>query len=427
MVATVLFGSFVLFLVLSVPVGISLGLASMITILYSGSVNIDYLVQSLVTTTDSFPIMALPFFILAGELMGKGGITNRILKVANMIFGKFTGGLALVVVAACMFFAAISGSGPATVAAIGGMMVPEMVNRGYDRKFASALVATAGSIGVIIPPSIPMIVYGVSANVSISTMFLAGFVPGIIIGLGLMVFSYIISRRKGYTGHRMSFSIKELLISINEAKWALLAPFIILGGIYGGIFTPTEAAATAVIYGLVVGVFVYRDLKISDLYGVMKNSALTTATVMIVVGTASTFGRILTIEGIPGAIANAIVSFSNSPIVIIMLINILLLFVGCFMDTSAAIIILVPILLPIVYSIGIDPIHFGIMMVVNLSIGFLTPPLGVNLFVACGISKISLEEITKGVLPFLAVMIFILMLITYIPYISLSLPMWLAK
>ncbi|HHZ03065.1 MAG TPA: TRAP transporter large permease [Tissierellia bacterium] len=422
MTTFVLFGSFVLFLILNTPVGIALGLASIVTILYAGGLNVSYMSQSLVTAMDSFPLMAIPFFVLAGDLMGKGGISNRLINVANVFVGRYTGGLAIVTVIVCMFFAAISGSGPATVAAIGGIMIPAMVEKGYKKNFASGLNATAGSIGVIIPPSIPMVMYGISTGVSISTMFLAGFIPGILIGLILIAYSFLASKKAGYKGDSKKYTAKEKLQAVSDAKWSLLVPVIILGGIYGGIFTPTEAAAVAVIYGFVIGVFVHKDLKISELPQVLADSALTTATVMIIVGTATTFGRILTIERIPVMVAEAIAAFSSNPMVVFLLINILLLFVGCFMDTTAAIIILAPILLPVALAIGIDPIHFGIVMVTNLAIGFITPPLGVNLFVACGISNSSLEEVSKGVAPFFFCMLIALALITVFPQISLFLP-----
>ncbi len=422
MLSLVLFGTFLLFLFLNVPIGFSLGLASIAAILYSDTISVSYIAQNLVTSTDSFPLMAVPFFILAGELMDQGGISKRLLNVASIFFGRCTGGLAIVTIVACMFFAAISGSGPATVAAIGGIMIPAMVSKGYSKKFSAALVATSGSIGVMIPPSIPMVIYGVSTENSISTLFFAGFVPGIIIGIGLIVWSYLYSKRKGYVGDDSTFTIFMAWGAINEAKWALLSPVIILGGIYGGIFTPTEAAAVAVLYGLLVGTFIHRELKLPNLYQAIKNSALTSATIMIIIGTATTFGKILTLERIPVMIADGIASFSSNTTVVLLLIIAVLLFVGCFMETLAAIIILSPILLPIVTNLGVDPIHFGIIMVVALAIGFITPPLGVNLFVACGISKISLEDISKGILPFVFVMVSLLLLVVFFPQISLLLP-----
>ncbi|WP_252502078.1 TRAP transporter large permease [Sporosarcina sp. Marseille-Q4943] len=421
MTTAVLFGSFALLLFLSVPIGISIGLATLITIFYSGTLPIEFLVKELVTSVDSFPLMAVPFFILAGEIMGKGGISERLFKVANAIVGNKTGGFAIATIITCMFFAAISGSGPATVAAIGGIMIPAMVRNGYDKKFATAVVAAAGSIGVIIPPSIPMVIYGVVGNASIGDLFIAGIVPGILVGLSMITYAYVYSKKKGFKGMDEPTSLKKIGIAIWEAKWALLIPVIILGGIYGGYFTPTEAAVIAVVYGLFASVVLYRELRIKDLPKVMVDSALTTATVLIIVGTATAFGRYLTIEQVPTKVANALLNLSSEPIIIILLITALLLVVGMFMDTLAAIIILTPILLPIAIQIGYDPIHFGILMVVNLAIGFITPPLGVNLFVASGISGLSLETLSRAVIPFVFAMIFTLLLITFVPQLSLFL------
>ncbi|OLS39341.1 C4-dicarboxylate ABC transporter permease [Alkalihalophilus pseudofirmus] len=419
MTAIVLFASFALFLFLSVPIGIALGLATLVTILYSGSIPVEFLVQGLVTSVDSFPLMAVPFFILAGEIMGKGGISNRLFLFANSIVGNKTGGFAIATIITCMFFAAISGSGPATVAAIGGIMIPAMVRQGYDKKFATALVAAAGSLGVIIPPSIPMVIYGVVGSASIGDMFIAGIIPGVLVGLGLMIYAYFHSKKKGYTGTAEKTSVKNILRSAWDAKWALLIPVIILGGIYGGIFTPTEAAVIAVVYGLIAGLLLYRELKIKDLPRVFADAALTTATVLIIVGSATAFGRLLTIEQIPNQVAEAMLAISENPIVLILLITILLLIVGCFMDTLAAIIILTPILLPIAVNLGYDPIHFGIIMVVNLAIGFITPPLGVNLFVGSGISGLSIETLSKAIIPFFVAMLATLLLIVFIPELSL--------
>ncbi|WP_227935616.1 TRAP transporter large permease [Alkalihalobacillus deserti] len=421
MTATVLFVSFALLLLLSVPIGISLGVATLITIVYSGKIPVDFLAQGLITSIDSFPLMAVPFFILAGEIMAKGGLTERLFKVANTIVGNKTGGFAIATIITCMFFAAISGSGPATVAAIGGMMIPAMVKQGYDKKFATAVVCAAGSLGVIIPPSIPMVIYGVVGSVSIGNLFIAGVIPGLLVALGLIVWAYIYSRKKGYRGTEEKSSLGDFFKSVWDAKWALLVPVIILGGIYGGIFTPTEAAVIAVVYGLVASLLLYRELDIKELPKILADSSLTTATVLIIIGTATAFGRLLTIEQIPQQVTEVLLSISENPIIIILLITVLLLLVGCFMDTLAAIIILTPILLPIAVNIGIDPIHFGIIMVVNLAIGFITPPLGVNLFVGSGISGLSIESISRAVLPFFIAMLTTLIIIIFVPQLSLYL------
>ncbi|KHE68277.1 TRAP transporter large permease [Halobacillus sp. BBL2006] len=419
MTTIVLFGSFALLLLLSVPIGIALGLSTLVTIFYTGAIPVQFLMKELVTSVDSFPLMAVPFFILAGEIMGKGGISERLFNFANALVGNKTGGFAMATIVTCMFFAAISGSGPATVAAIGGIMIPAMVKQGYDKKFATATVAAAGSIGVIIPPSIPMVIYGVVGGASIGDMFIAGIIPGLIVGLALMVWAYIYSKKNNYSGSNEKLSIKNVGKTFWEAKWALVIPVIILGGIYGGIFTPTEAAVIAVVYGIFAGLVLYRELRIRDLPKVLADSALTTATVLIIVGSATAFGRLLTIEQIPTQVANFLLSISENEIVIILLITVLLLLVGCFMDTLAAIIILTPILLPIATNIGYDPIHFGIIMVVNLAIGFITPPLGVNLFVGSGISGLSIEQLSKAIIPYFLAMLFSLLMITFIPELSL--------
>lgn len=421
MTVAVLFGSFALLLLLTVPIGISIGLATLITILYSGSLPIEFLAKELITSVDTFPLMAVPFFILAGEIMGKGGISERLFNVANAFVGNKTGGFAIATIITCMFFAAISGSGPATVAAIGGIMIPAMVRNGYDKKFATAVVAAAGSIGVIIPPSIPMVIYGVVGNASIGDLFIAGIIPGLLVGLAMIVWSYIYSKKMGYRGLDEPTSVKKMVSSVWDAKWALLIPIIILGGIYGSFFTPTEAAVIAVVYGLFAAMILYRELKIKDLPKIIVDAALTTATVLVIVGTATAFGRFLTIEQVPAKIAASMLAVSENPIVIILLITVLLLIVGMFMDTLAAIIILTPILLPIAVQIGYDPVHFGIIMVVNLAIGFVTPPLGVNLFVASGISGLSIETLSKAIVPFIIAMIFTLLMITFIPQLSLFL------
>lgn len=417
--AGVLFGSFAVFLFFTVPIGIAIGLAVLFTILYTGGMPVEFLMKELTNSVDSFPLLAVPYFIIAGEIMGKGGISKRLFNVADSMVGNKTGGIAMATIITCMFFAAISGSGPATVAAIGGIMIPAMVQKGYDKRFATAVVAAAGSIGVIIPPSIPMVIYGVSGSVSIGDMFIAGIVPGILVGIGLMIYSFIHSKKMGYTGTDHKTTVKGILTAIWDAKWALMIPMVILGGIYGGIFTPTEAAVVAVVFGLIVSVFVYKELKFKDLPQIFVDSGLTTATVLVIVGAATAFGRLLTIEQIPNQIAQAMLSLSSEPLIIMMLITLLLLIVGCFMDTIAAIIILTPILLPVATQIGYDPIHFGIIMIVNLSIGFITPPLGVNLFVGAGISGLSLEQLSKAIVPFFFAMVITLLLIIVVPQLSL--------
>ncbi len=420
MVATVLFSSLVLFLILNVPVGIAIGLASAAAALVAEALSPNYITQQLIAGTDSFPIMAIPLFILAGDLMGAGGVSRRILDVANIFFGRVTGGLAIVTVAVCMFFAAVSGSGPATVAAVGSMVIPTMLEKGYSKSFTLALVATAGSIGVIIPPSIPMVIFGVATGTSISNMFMAGIVPGFLIGFALMGWSYFYAKRSGIAGIEGSFDCRVAAKSMWEAKWALLNPIIILGGIYAGIFTPTEAAAVAAVYALVCGVFFYREISLKLLMKTVARSCSTTGTTMVILGCATAFAKILTIEQIPVQVADLMTTISDNPVVILLIINILLLFVGCVMDTTPAILVLSPILFPVATAMGVDPIHFGIIMVVNLAIGFITPPLGINLFVAARVGNAQLGTVVRGIVPFVAIMIALLMIITYVPPVSIG-------
>jgi len=421
-IALVVFATLIICLVLTVPIGFSLGIASLAYILYTKQLTFGFIAQNLVTGCDSFPIMAIPFFVFAGELMGGGGISRRLLNVANVFFGRIRGGLAIVTVVVCMFFAAISGSGPATVAAVGGMVVPTMLQKGYDRKFVLALIAAAGSIGVIIPPSIPMVVYSVTTNSSVSKLFLAGFVPGLLIGLVLIGYSYFFAVSHGYKGDEEPFSAKRALKEVKDSIFALLSPVIILGGIYGGIFTPSEAAAVSVIYSLIIGCLVYRELDLKQLMTVTKNACETTATILIVIGCAAGFSKVLTLGRIPTTVATFLTTMTDSKILILLLINILLLIVGCFMETLCAIMILAPILFPVVTALGVDVTHFGIIMVVNLAIGFITPPLGVNLFVASRVGETTLDDVIKGIIPFLIVMIVVLLFITYVPAISMLLP-----
>lgn len=417
----ILFGVFAFLILINVPVAVCLGLATLAAITLTGSLPLQVVAQKLFTASDSFPLMAIPFFMVAGSLMEKGGISRRLIKLANTLVGSLPGGLALVTVLASMFFAAISGSSPATVAAIGSIMIPAMVRQGYSEDFATATQASAGYIGVIIPPSIPMITYGVVTGASIGGLFMAGFVPGILIGLSLMLVAFFISRKKGYVGEKGSSS-REVAVAFKDAIWALLMPIIILGGIYMGVFTPTEAANVAVVYGFIVGLFVYKELKWSDIPGILRTSAISMSMVMLIIATASGFGLLLTRELIPNKIAGLFIGLTDSPLVLLMLINVLLLIVGTFMETNAAIIILAPIFFPVVVAMGIDPIHFGVIMIINLAIGMITPPLGVNLFVACGMTKLSIERVVRANWHYLLVSLLVLLLITYFPSLSLWLP-----
>ena len=427
MVSAVLLGSLILFLVLGVPVGIAIGIASAAALFAGDTLSPGYVAQTLVSSTDSFPIMAIPLFILAGELMGAGGVSRRILNVASVFFGRMAGGLAIVTVVVCMFFAAVSGSGPATVAAVGSMVVPTMLKKGYSKSFTLALIATAGSIGVIIPPSIPMVIFGVTTSTSISSLFLGGFGPGFLIGGALIVYCHYAAKKIGWRGDDEAFAWLHARAALADAKWALLNPVIILGGIYAGIFTPTEAAAVAAVYAFVCGVVIHRELNVKSLVESIGQACSTTGTTMVILGCASAFTRILTIEQIPTMITDWLIGITSNGILILLLINILLLIVGCFMDTTPAILVLSPILMPVALSVGVDPVHFGIIMVVNLAIGFITPPLGIDLFVAARIGRVPLEVVTRGIMPFVLVMVGCLMLVTYIPQISLFLPQLIGK
>lgn len=419
----VLFAVLGLLLVLGMPIAMSLGMSSFFVMSYvDGAPPISLMARSIVTGADSFPLIAVPLFILAGDLMQVGGLSKRIINFASSLVGHIRASLCYVNVLASMFFAAISGSAPATVAAIGSNIIPSMNQQGYRKDFSSALTASAGMIGVMIPPSIPFIIYGVSAEVSIGKLFLAGIVPGILFGLAFMFMSRVVVRNQPVMNMEMTpFSWKNVAKEFKSSIWALIVPGIILGGIYGGIFTPTEAGAVAVVYAIFCGVFIYKEITLSDLPKVFARSTLTSATILVLVVFAAAFGRLITFEQIPAEVANTLISLSDNPIVILLLINLLLLFVGMFMETISAIIILTPILLPVVIKIGVDPILFGVILTVNLAIGFCTPPLGVNIFVASQISNISIEKISRALIPFLYAMLVLLLVITFVPGISLTL------
>ena len=422
MASTVLLVSLAIFLILNMPVGLAIGLSTLADLLTGETLSLNALSQQMVISCDSFPILAVPLFILAGDLMGAGGVSRRILNVCNVFFGRITGGLAIVTVLVCMFFAAVSGSGPATVAAVGSMVIPTMIELGYKRSFVLALVATAGTIGVIIPPSIPMVLYGVSTGTSVTSLFMGGFLPGLLIGGALMLYSYIYCKVKGYKGHSEPFSGKKAWDAVWEAKWALINPIIILGGIYAGIFTPTEAAAIAALYAFICGAFIHRELDAKGLFKAIATSCCTTGTVMVILACATGFSKILTVEQVPQLVTQTLLEITDSKIVLLILINIMLLIVGCFMDQTPAILILAPILLPVAVSLGLDPVHFGLIMVANLAIGFITPPLGMALFVAARISNTKLEVVLKGIVPFIFLTIGTLTLITFIPQITMFLP-----
>ena len=414
-----LFGYFLAFLIMGVPIAFSLGLASMATVLGAGTLPVTYLVQIAFTSIDSFPIMAIPFFIAAGIFMGAGGLSRRLLDLGDELVGALPGGMALASIMTCIFFASISGSGPATVAAIGTITIPAMIQRGYNTYFSAAVVAAAGCIGVMIPPSNPFVVYGVAGQASVGKLFLAGITPGLLCGLALMLVTYIIARKNGWKGQERKRTLGTMFKAVWTAKWALFVPVIILGGIYRGLMTPTEAAAVAALYGLCVGMFIYRELSLRSLWQSCIEAAQTSSIIIVLMAMATIFGNIMTIEQVPENIAEFILSLTQNKIVLLFLINIFLLLVGTFMEALAAIVIITPILLPLVTKVGVDPVHFGVIMVVNLAIGFITPPVGVNLFVASGIAKSRMENIVMAIWPFLLVLLAVLVLVTYVPAISL--------
>ncbi|TYS89371.1 TRAP transporter large permease [Rossellomorea aquimaris] len=423
MTIALLFGSLALCLLIGVPIAISLGVSALVAIYFGSTLPLAIITQKAFTSLDSFPLLAIPFFMLAGILMGKGGVSQRLLNLATAMVGWMVGGLSMVTIVACMFFAAISGSGPATVAAIGGFMIPAMKARNYGGGFASAVAAAAGSIGVIIPPSIPFVLYGVIGGVSVGSMFLAGILPGFLIGIGLMFTAYVIAKKRGYAPEeQISFHFKDVVKATNDAKWALLIPVIILGGIYGGVFSPTEAAVVAVVYSLIVGLFVYKELTWKSVFESFREAVVINATTMIIIGLSVSFAYFMTLEQIPNDISVFLTDLSTNPLIILIAINILLLIVGMFIDTISALVVLTPILLPIVTAVGVDPVHFGVILVANLAIGFITPPLGVNLFVASSVGGVRFEKIAWAIVPFLVSMFICLLVITFFPPLSLWLP-----
>lgn len=414
--------SFVVFLLIGVPVGISIGLSAVIAM---SLVNLpmSYLVQTAYSAVDEFTIIAVPMFILAGTLMEKGGLTQRLIGFSRAIVGPAPGGLATVTIVACTFFAAISGSGPATTAAIGSIMIPAMIKDRYDNGFSAAITSSAGGIGVVIPPSIPMIIYGITSETSISALFVAGVIPGLLLAVALFATSAVISRRRGYSSEAMGRrSLRNIGAAAWEAKWALFAPVLILGGIYGGIFTVTEASVVAVLYALFVGIFVYREITIPNFADSVIYATRITGTVMLVLVTGRIIGRLLSILQIPQLVSGFLIDTVSNPVALIVMVLVLLIFIGMWMETLTQIIILTPLLLPVVANVGIDPIQFGIIFVIACEIGYSTPPLGVNLFVASEIGRTSVERVSRASLPFLAAEITVMVLVAFIPGLTLWLP-----
>jgi len=418
MTTTMLF-TMVLCFALTVSVAVSIGLASILGIQVSNA-NMLISVKEMFASINKFPLAAIPFFILAGNLMETGGISRRLVEFAKSIVGGVQGGLPMTCVLTCMIFAAVSGSSVATTFAIGAILIPALIKHGYPTSYAAALQATSAELGVIIPPSIPMILYGVSAEVSIGELFIAGFGPGILISLALMAFVWVYCKIKGW-GKNDGDGRMPLGRATLQAGWALLMPVIILGGIYGGVFTPTEASAVAVFYALIVGVVIYREIKVKDLYAILRKSAISSAVIMFIIANAGLFAFLITRAGVPDAIGRWLEAVLQSPTMFLLGVNAALFIIGMFIETSAAIIVLAPILAPVAMHFGVDPVHFGLIMVVNLAMGMITPPFGVNLFAACTVAKISLDRIVGHLLPFVGVILVCLLIITYVPSISLGL------
>lgn len=415
-----IFVSLFVFLALSLPIGVAIGLSVLIG-MWAGSMPSAFLIQKLITSLDAFPLMAVPFFIMAGEIMQKGTMAQRLLDVSRCLVGHIVGGMAHISVLTSMFFGALSGSAPATVAAVGGIMIPSMKKEGYDLPFATAVNTAAGCLGVMIPPSVPLIIYGTTAGVSVGDLFIAGIIPGIFVGLFLMLASYIIAKRKGYSGTGTRSSLKDLLVALKRSIHALLVPVIVLGGIYGGMTTPTEAGVIAVVYSFIMEGIFMRSLNRKKVWEILRNTSLTTASIFLVVATATALGQILMFYNVPDMMVDLLMGISENKYIILLIIIVFLLVMGTFMDALANILILTPLLLPVIKHLGMDPVHFGIVMIVNVSMGFLTPPVGVNLFVGCGISKVSIEKLSVAVLPFLGAMIIALLFLMFIPQISLIL------
>ncbi|MFW8565410.1 TRAP transporter large permease [Orrella sp. 11846] len=410
-----------LFMFMGTPVAIALGLSSLITIMAFGTDSLASLSLKLYETSEHFTLMAIPFFVLAGSFMTTGGVAKRMIRFAQAAVGHLHGGLAIASVLACVLFAAVSGSSPATVVAVGSIVIAGMVREGYSEKFAAGVVCNAGTLGILIPPSIVLVVYGAVTETSVGALFMAGVVPGVLLGVVLMTIIYIVARIYKMPRQKRA-SFKEVFIAGRDSIWGLLLIIVILGGIYGGIFTPTEAAAVAAVYAFVIAVFVYRDIGFKQVPGVLVDASKITIMLMFLIANALLFAHVLTSERIPQAIAEQIIAWNMEAWQFLIVVNILLLVAGAFMEPTGIILILAPILFPIATQLGIDPVHLGIIMVVNLEIGMVTPPVGLNLFVTAGITTMSIGQVIKAASPWLLVLLTYLVFITYVPAISLWLP-----
>ena len=416
----VLVAVLLLLLASSAPIAVALGLTSLVYFYYFTLIPMTQVPERLFNALNSFPLMAIPFFVFAANIMSQGGISRRMTDFGASLVGHLRGGMAITTVIACIFFATVSGSSPATVVAVGALMIPAMMRNGYPKEFSTGLVATSGSLGILIPPSIALIVFGIATEQNIGDLFLAGIVPGLLAGFMLLAMVIFVAWKKGYghAGQAFRLSSSDRLRAFRDAILALALPFLVLGGIYSGWFTPTEAAAVAVAYSLIVSLIIYREIKFSQLWSITLSSVKTSAMVMFIIANGILFTFVLASERIPGQISTTITEWDLQPWQFLILVNILLLFVGCVMETSSAILILAPILLPIAVEMGIDPIHFGIIVVMNLEIGMITPPLGLNLFVASGMSGMSVTGVAKAAIPSALVLLAALAVVTFVPFLS---------
>ncbi|PJG85542.1 C4-dicarboxylate TRAP transporter large permease protein DctM [Conservatibacter flavescens] len=423
MTVIVLFVLLFVFMFMGVPIAISLGLSGAIAITFFSQDSLSSLAIKLFETSEHYTLLAIPFFLLAGAFMTTGGVAKRLIDFANATVGHIRGGLAIASVLSCMLFAALSGSSPATVAAVGSIAIAGMVRSGYPIGFGTGIICNAGTLGILIPPSVVMVVYAAATETSVGRLFMAGVVPGLLLGTALMVAIYIIARIKKLPAQPRA-SVKEWFAAARKAIWGLLLMVIILGGIYSGIFTPTEAAAVAAVYSFIVAVFIYKDIKLKDCPKVLLESGKLSVMLMFIIANAMLFAHVLTTEQIPQLITQVVTDMNLQPWTFLIAVNIVLLIAGAFMEPSAVILILAPILFPIAMQLGIDPIHLGIIMVVNMEIGLITPPIGLNLFVSSAITGMPITDVIKAAMPWLLLLMFFLILITYIPAISLALPNW---
>ncbi|QEE62318.1 TRAP transporter large permease [Salinibacterium sp. dk2585] len=414
---------FIGLLVSSTPIAVALGFASLIYLFLFTPIPLEQLPDKFINSLNMFPLMAIPFFVLAANLMTKGGLGVRLVNAANAVVGGMRGGLAISMIVTCVFFASISGSSPATVVAVGALMIPAMLRNGYGKDFTVGLAATSGSLGILLPPSITFVVYGIITGQSIGSLFLAGIVPGLIAAAGLIILALVVSRvRKfGAAEELRTMTFSDRMRAIRSAALAAGLPVVILGGIYTGVFSPTESAIVAVMYAAIVSLLIYRDITLKDLPGILLSSAKTSAMIMFIIAAGTVFSFVLTLERIPSDLAKSVLSSDISPFVFLLIVNVLLLAVGLFMETTSAMLILVPILFPIAMQLGIDPIHFGVIVVLNLEIGMMTPPLGLNLFVASGLTGMNILRVAKAALPSVAVLLVTLALVTFVPQLSLML------